>query len=126
MLQYDVMNISDCAMSKENTPIFSCVPHGMNTSVTPEASKLDDREMAYDMMHGIMKEIIFNGDVVDETKGMNLTMQNAMCENRRERHKIEDNILGSWRCLDIIRHSEDALTHTCIRPGKIFTSYFAS
>ena len=126
MLQYNVMNISDCAMSKENTPIFSCVPLKRKNLALLEASKSNETlftitnetnkdhwEYMYDYW---ISQSDDDTDAVDETKGMNLTTQNAMCENQRQRHKIEDNVLGSWRCLDIIQHSEDAL---CKRPGRI-------
>ena len=119
-LQYNVMNISECAMSKENTPIFSCVTQERS----PNPLKLNDTLNSIPHWE-IMYNWFMDGDAVDGKKGMNLTMQNAMCENHRERHKIEENILGSWRCLDIIQHSEDALNHTCIRPGRIIISNFA-
>ena len=42
MLRYNVMNISDCAMSKENTPIFSCVPLKRMNLALLEASKSNE------------------------------------------------------------------------------------
>ena len=96
------MNLSDCAMTKENTPIFSCVD--VNWAEGTPAS---------------------NGtSSLDKIKG-----QTAMqCKNHKERAKDDKSTIitfrnTSLRCPDFWQESKNAINDLCERPG-MFVGYW--
>lgn len=95
LLGYNAMNMSNCAMSKENTPIFSCVPTNASNS---DANFLDSFEIEFHTS-------LFDND--------------AKCEPHMHRLK-EDNrtFIGSWRCPDFWQESADTLNNYCERPEE--------
>ena len=134
MLQYDFMNISDCAMSKENTPIFSCVPAYRNISVSSEASStskspfltptfLWDNETSMEDEEFFRQDDFMKKDRNDDTDKIMMMKHNEVCKDHRERSFTGKNIFGSWRCPDIIEHSRDALNDYCVRPSKMIILY---
>ena len=93
------MNMSNCAMSKENTPIFSCV---------------DDPVFTWD------NDEMFDFDEFMNTPNFDLTKHNKKCENHRDRLKDDNStFIGSWRCPDFWQALEDTLNHNCTRPGML-------
>ena len=133
MLQHGFMNISDCAMSKENTPIFSCVPDYQNISVSSEATATTespyltptfwDNETSMENKDFFSQDIpdFMKSDKNDDTDMMMMIKHNEVCKDHRQRSFTGENIFGSWRCPDIIEHSRDALNGNCERPSKMIT-----
>ena len=131
MLEYKSMNISDCAMSKENTPIFSCVPDYRNISVSSEASATTkspfltptslDNETSMEDKEFFSTGIFMKGDKNDEMDMIMMIKHNKVCKDHRQRSFTGENIFGSWRCPDIIEHSRDELNGNCERPSKMIT-----
>ena len=91
------MNMSNCAMSKENTPIFSCVLTKTSKTSISDADFFDSDEIEFHTS-------LFDND--------------AKCEPHMNRLK-EDNrtFIGSWRCPDFWQESADTLNNYCERPG---------
>ena len=104
LLGYNAMNLSDCAMTKENTPIFSCVDD-IWAKGTPA----------------------FNGTFAEGTTAFNGTsslIQTAKCKNHMDRRKDDKStIIWSWRCPDFWQESRNAINDYCggQRPGMLAT-----
>ena len=127
MLQHDFMNISACAMSKENTPIFSCVPDYQNISVSSEATATTEPPFLtptfWDNETSMENKDFFSQDIPDLMKSdmMMMIKHNEVCKDHRQRSFTGENIFGSWRCPDIIEHSRDELNGNCERPSKMIS-----
>ena len=97
MLDKNAMNLSHCAMTKENTPIFSCVDGNWAEGTTA-----------------------INGtSTLDKIKG-----QTAKCKNHMDRRKDDKStIIWSWRCPDFWQESRNAINDYCggQRPGMLAT-----